>query len=202
MIERTKGDQTKALLKAIRNYAQYGEVPDFGDDAALDIVWPVIEQRIVADNERYERIRETRSEAGSKGGKARASNLKQKQANEANAMPDKQIKPSPSPSPTPIPSPTIDNGADKPPSPRFIPPTVEEVREYCLSRNNSVDPARFVAYYTSNGWMVGRNKMKDWKSAVHTWERSEYNKSTEVMNGRTKADNPKTEWQLPGVIKF
>ena len=95
-----------------------------------------------------------------------------------------------------------DNIADKPPRPRFVPPTVEEVREYCLSRKNGVDPDRFVAYYTSNGWMVGRNKMKDWKSAVHTWERSEYNKSTEVKNGRTKTDNPETEWQLPGVIKF
>ena len=53
---------------------------------------------------------------------------------------------------------------------KFIPPTVEEVRAYCQERGNKVDPQAFVDYYTSNGWMVGRNRMKDWKAAVRgTW---------------------------------
>ena len=56
---------------------------------------------------------------------------------------------------------------------RFTPPTVDEVRDYCLERGNSVDPQRFVDYYSSNGWMVGKNKMKDWKAAVRTWEQKE-----------------------------
>lgn len=59
------------------------------------------------------------------------------------------------------------------PSKRFTPPTVEEVSEYCWERGNGVDPQRFVDYYTSNGWMVGKNKMKDWKAAVRTWEQKE-----------------------------
>lgn len=54
---------------------------------------------------------------------------------------------------------------------RFVPPTVEEVKEYCLSRNNSVDADRFVDFYEAKGWMVGKNKMKDWKAAVRTWEK-------------------------------
>lgn len=95
-----------------------------------------------------------------------------------------------------------DNIADKPPRPRFVPPTVEEVREYCVSRNNSVDPERFIAFYSSKGWMVGKNKMKDWKAAVHSWERNEYKKSTEVMNGRTKADNQEPEWNVPNQLVF
>lgn len=95
-----------------------------------------------------------------------------------------------------------DSMADKPPRPRFIPPTVEEVREYCLSRKNGIDPERFVAHYTSNGWMVGKNKMKDWKAAVHSWERNEYKKSTEVMNGRTKADNQESSWNIPNQLVF
>jgi hypothetical protein len=61
-------------------------------------------------------------------------------------------------------------------SKRFIPPTVEEVREYCFERGNSVDPQRFVDYYSSNGWMVGKSKMKDWKAAVRTWEQREKDK--------------------------
>ena len=54
----------------------------------------------------------------------------------------------------------------------FTPPTIEEVREYCLSRQNGIDPEEFVAFYTSKGWMVGKTKMKDWKSAIITWEKS------------------------------
>lgn len=59
------------------------------------------------------------------------------------------------------------------PTKRFIPPTVDDVREYCFERGNSIDPQRFVDYYTSNGWMVGKNKMKDWKAAVRTWEQKD-----------------------------
>lgn len=54
----------------------------------------------------------------------------------------------------------------------FVPPTVEEVRAYCLERKNGIDPEVFVAFYGSKGWMVGKNKMKDWKKAVITWEKS------------------------------
>ena len=62
--------------------------------------------------------------------------------------------------------------ADKPPAhTRFIPPTVEEVMAYCQERKNQVDPEKFVAFYESKGWMVGKNKMKDWKAAVRTWEK-------------------------------
>ena len=60
-------------------------------------------------------------------------------------------------------------------SQRFIPPTLDEVREYCSERNNSVDPEKFIDYYTANGWKVGRNKMKDWKASVRTWERNDFN---------------------------
>ena len=57
---------------------------------------------------------------------------------------------------------------------RFTPPTLEEVTAYCLERGNNVDPQHFIDYYTSNGWLVGKNKMKDWKAAVRTWERNGY----------------------------
>lgn len=57
---------------------------------------------------------------------------------------------------------------------RFTPPTLEEVKSYCLERKNNVDAQRFIDYYSSNGWMVGKNKMKDWKAAVRTWERNSF----------------------------
>lgn len=55
---------------------------------------------------------------------------------------------------------------------RFTPPTVEEVREYCNERKNNVDPETFINFYESKGWFVGKNKMKDWKASVRTWERN------------------------------
>ena len=57
---------------------------------------------------------------------------------------------------------------------RFIPPTLEEVKSYCAERKNNVDAERFVNYYESNGWMVGKTKMKDWKACVRTWERNNF----------------------------
>ena len=60
------------------------------------------------------------------------------------------------------------------PTRRFTPPTLEEVQAYCIERQNDVDAQRFIDYYSSNGWMVGKNKMKDWKAAVRTWERNNF----------------------------
>lgn len=60
---------------------------------------------------------------------------------------------------------------------RFTPPTVEEVKAYCAERKNNIDAQRFVDYYSSNGWMVGKNKMKDWRAAVRNWERNSTNSS-------------------------
>ena len=58
---------------------------------------------------------------------------------------------------------------------RFHLPTLQEVKDYCLQRQNNVDAERFIDYYTSNGWRVGKNPMKDWKAAVRTWERQGWN---------------------------
>lgn len=59
----------------------------------------------------------------------------------------------------------------KPTAKRFIPPTVDEVKAYCTERRNNVDPEQFVAFYSSKGWKVGDQPMKDWKQAVITWEK-------------------------------
>jgi hypothetical protein len=58
-------------------------------------------------------------------------------------------------------------------SSRFQKPSLEEIREYCISRGNQVDPEQFFNFYESKGWMVGRSHMKDWKASVRTWEKRE-----------------------------
>lgn len=71
----------------------------------------------------------------------------------------------------------------------FRPPTADEVRAYCSERGNSVDPQAFVDFYESKGWMIGKNRMKDWKAAVRTWERSETKTRQEGTAKLTKDNN-------------
>lgn len=87
------------LFEAIMEYAEFGVVPEL--DGVLAVVWPFVADKVDRDSSKYEEIRAARAEAGRKGGKARAENMKQSQANEANATFDKQIKQiKPSASPT------------------------------------------------------------------------------------------------------
>lgn len=69
---------------------------------------------------------------------------------------------------------------------RFVPPTLDEVRAYCNERNNLVDPEAFIAFYQSNGWKVGKNPMKNWKSAIITWEKNDKNKSSSMSSAKNK----------------
>ena len=62
----------------------------------------------------------------------------------------------------------------------FTPPTLEEVKEYCAERKNNVDPERFIDFYSSKNWMVGKNKMADWKACVRTWEKRDPGKMVSV----------------------
>ena len=67
----------------------------------------------------------------------------------------------------------------------FAPPTVEEVRAYCQERGNNIDPQRFVDFYESKGWFVGKNKMKDWKAAVRNWEGRDKQSTPKQLNAET-----------------
>ena len=60
----------------------------------------------------------------------------------------------------------------------FKKPKIEEVDLYCKERNNNVDAIAFINFYESKGWMVGKNKMKDWKAAVRTWEQKNKKQKT------------------------
>lgn len=66
---------------------------------------------------------------------------------------------------------------------RFAKPTIEDIKEYCIQRNNFVDAEKFFDYYSSNGWKVGKNPMKDWKASVRTWEK---NSTSEQSKGKVQ----------------
>ena len=72
----------------------------------------------------------------------------------------------------------------------FKKPNKIEVKIYCIERQNRVDFESFYDFYESKGWMVGKNKMKDWKAAVRTWERRENKKQSS-----SKLNEQINEWQ-------
>lgn len=73
---------------------------------------------------------------------------------------------------------------------RFKKPSLDDVKNYCILRNNNIDADAFMDFYESKNWMIGKNKMKDWKAAVRTWERRETKKQT-----MSKLDAQINEWQ-------
>ena len=72
----------------------------------------------------------------------------------------------------------------------FKKPKLLEVKNYCILRKNNIDAEAFIAFYESKGWMIGKNKMKDWKQAVITWEKRNYKKPT-----MSKLDAQINAWQ-------
>lgn len=62
----------------------------------------------------------------------------------------------------------------------FKKPTLEEVQQYCSERKNNISAEKFIDYYESNGWKVGRNSMKDWKATVRNWEKNQQEKQNNV----------------------
>lgn len=67
-----------------------------------------------------------------------------------------------------------------PPAPRskrFVPPTVAEVDGYALASGYSIDAVKFVAYWEAADWMRGKTKISNWKMAVVTWTRNNFDKA-------------------------
>ena len=190
-IEKMNNEQAGGLIKAI--YAYQKDPDAVPEDPALAFVFELIKQQLDADSQRYKEACAARSEAGKKGGrpKANASDKKQmvsteskkskcfsekaKKADNDNEY-DNDLKKEN----------TIDGVKEK----RFAPPTLENVSEYCREMGyTNVDAERFIDFYTSNGWMVGKNRMKDWKAAVRNWDRREKNPQRQDGAGEVTKKN-------------
>lgn len=77
----------------------------------------------------------------------------------------------------------------------FVKPTLEDVKKYCEERNNEVDAETFIDFYESKDWYVGKNKMKDWKASVRTWEKN--NRGTKKQSYLKELEE---QWKKEGVI--
>lgn len=168
------------LGKFLRIYYQMqltGDTDVDSEDPMVDMMLEVVREQVTFDVRSYERKCEANKENGEKGGrpaKPEEPNKTQQNPTKPNSRDsdsdteiDSEIEPE-----IGIDSERLRSGESKK---RFRPPTVEEVEAYCFERNNKVDAERFVDFYASNGWRVGKNPMKDWKAAVRTWEKREDN---------------------------
>ena len=163
------------LMMAMMNYAATGEVPQF--DGNERFIWPSLQMQIDRDIENYQAKCSRNRENGAKGGRP---SKKPGVMTETERFLEKPKKPKETEKER-----EKDNiGADKPPTrSKFSPPSVDEVNMYCQEKGLSIDAQRFVDYYESNGWMVGRNKMKDWRAAVRNWGRN-----GSVNSGKTELE--------------
>jgi len=145
---------------------------DLCDEKVLQIDGDrLIQKRMVRDN----KLSEIRSETGSKGGKKTQNKNKEfaKAKVKANTDTDNDIE-----------NENVfekEKGITKGKN-KFTPPKIEQVIEYCNERHNSVDPVKWLNFYQAKDWMIGKNKMKDWKAAVRTWE----NNNSNQINGTGK----------------
>lgn len=81
------------------------------------------------------------------------------------------------------------------PQKRFVPPTLEEVQAYILEKGYSVDAESFIAFYQSKNWYVGKNKMKDWKAAILTWQKREKETPRRMTPRKGVNPNANDEWK-------
>lgn len=168
------------LIRAVMDYVETGQPPDL--PAGPQMAFAFISAQIDRDMKKYQEVVEKRRAAGSAGGKQKASNAKQEVAILANASTCYQAVAN-------LPDNVNDNVNDikkkdtkvsKEKS--FQPPSVENVREYCQEGGYKVDAECFVNFYESKGWMVGKNRMKDWKAAIRNWSRNDQKTSPKAGN--------------------
>jgi uncharacterized protein YdaU (DUF1376 family) len=155
----------------------------------VDTYFPIVNGKLTnkrADEEILGRhaFLEEQSRKGRLGGRPRnnpdeSRGLSTVKPDESRGKAGEKPKPKPDESlPSPSPSPDLKKDQSqipvvpRPGNGRFTIPTIEEISQYCAARKNNVDPVKFHAFYSSNGWKVGKNPMRKWKAAVVTWERN------------------------------
>ena len=182
------------LIKHILKYVN--DKDPISNDPFVKVAFIPIKKQLKRDLEKYEEKREQWSVAGKKSAEARR--LKREQTLNDVPTDSTNVKTVPTDSTVNVNdnvnvtvndnvnvSVIKETNTEK--TKRFIPPSYNEVDIYCFERANGIDAQHFIDHYTSNGWMVGKNKMKDWKSAVRNWERTKKQFNIN-KNGNTKDD--------------
>ena len=169
------------VYEAVVEYGILGKVPDFStvDPLGLiDGIFAAIKYVIDSTKSKRVHISNERSKAGKNGGapKGNQNARKQPKTSKTNKTSvdvdvdvdvDEKIKKLSNES---------KESADKPRKvaakrTAFVAPSPQEVKNYISEKGYTVDAQRFIDFYEAKGWMIGRNKMKNWRAAVRTWTR-------------------------------
>ena len=183
LVEMLTQEQAGELLKAIYRY-HAGDKEKPKDKTVLGI-YEMMCKRFDADALKYEKICERNRKNGLNGGRPRGS------VNKPNGFLEEpkitQENPLGKSGFFWVSDNDNDNDNDndkkkKKANRSFVKPSVEEIREYCQERKNSISAESFFDFYESKGWKVGNQPMKDWKACVRTWERRD--KSVQRTNNK------------------
>ena len=179
-IKELPDEQLSASIKAIANYALYGEEENINGVAKS--IFIMAKPQIDANNKRYLN--------GTKGGRSTTKTKPSDNQTITKDEPNENDNVNDNENDLKDVSPDGDN--TKPSPKRFTPPTRQEAAVYCEEKGYKLDVDRFIDYYTANGWMVGINKMKDWRAALRNWNRSQRQEVT------TKGKNTFNQFQQNG----
>lgn len=158
-----EAEMCKACFVALCEYGLNGN--DNTDDPVAAAILAMARPTIEKNNHMYEN--------GKKGGRPKNQTKPNENQIKPNETKTNQPETKQKPTETETVTETDKKSVSRAKKPPFAPPSLEEVRAYCQERGNKVDAERFIDYYTSNGWKVGKNSMKDWKAAVRNWEKQD-----------------------------
>lgn len=175
-IEPLTKEERGDLFTALLIYHITGEVPELTGGERY--IFPTFQQNMDRDIIAYENVANAARENGKKGGR------RKKSSNEADNTQETEKTDPLSFAPNERQDKDKDDDKDKDKddlslkesvkrkdAPRFSPPTLKEIKDYCLEAGLHTDPEEFYDYYTSNGWMVSKNRMQNWQAALRRWER-------------------------------
>lgn len=171
IIERLSDEEAGALFKALMLHAEGEEVDLDSLPGKADVAYMQMAAQMDRMDAAYQEKVENRRKAGLKSAEVRANKGQQSSTdfNKVQQTSTKGKQKSTIPVPVPVPVPVSHKGDYR--ERRFTPPTLEEVVAYAEENKLGLDCERFIDFYTSKGWMVGKTKMKDWKAAARNWAR-------------------------------
>lgn len=191
------------LFTALLEYSKLGATEKLSGNERF--VFPGLRSQIDRDRENYEAKCKKMSENGRSGGRPQKANgfyenhlllEKAEKAKEKEKEKEKEKTKTKD-----MEKESVEKAA-KPPRTRFIAPDVDSVRAYCQEKGFSVDPERFVDYYTANGWHAGKFPMQDWKAAVRNWERMQKQMPGRRGTPSTSADRELDEDELAAIHRM
>ena len=156
--------------KLIKHIFQYvNDENPISEDLIINIAFEPIKQCLKRDLQRWEEYIDKQKLNGSKGGRP----SKPKETQETQAFFEKPKKPDSVSVSDSVNVNVKDSSNVKKETTRFIKPTQDQISKYMLEQKMNDESERFYNYYESNGWMVGKNKMKNWRAAIVTWKKNQ-----------------------------